>query len=210
MMALTPAQAIQCAQENSVYLRESLELFPDISRAVLDTSTEDLLKSEYGQLPKDIGEHEAEMASLRVLKRRAHLIIALSDIAQSWTWVEVTRALTHLSDICMKRLLIAGARALDIYSGDPDNPVPGLFILAMGKYGAGELNYSSDIDFCVFYDPEIISLPRPERAERTLMAISSERICGFVLTRVQTRWWSRPARQSVITKRLGRTGRGPQ
>jgi len=60
-----------------------------------------------------------------------------------------------------------------------DNPVPGLFILAMGKYGAGELNYSSDIDFCVFYDPEIIALPRPERAERTLIKFVQKLIAGF-------------------------------
>jgi len=79
----------------------------------------------------------------------------------------------------MKRLLIAGARALEIDSGQFDNPVPGLFILAMGKYGAGELNYSSDIDFCVFYDPEIIALPRPERAERTLIKFVQKLIAGF-------------------------------
>ena len=42
----------------------------------------------------------------------------------------------------------------------------GYIVLAMGKYGAGELNYSSDIDLIVFYDPDRIALaPGLEPAE---------------------------------------------
>jgi hypothetical protein len=36
--------------------------------------------------------------------------------------------------------------------------LPGLFALAMGKMGAFELNYSSDIDLIVFYEPELVRL----------------------------------------------------
>jgi len=54
-------------------------------------------------------------------------------------------ALTQLADIAMARLMRACAIDHNI-EGTQDNPVPGLFVLAMGKYGAGELNYSSDID----------------------------------------------------------------
>ncbi len=171
--------AVDCARENSSYLRESLALFPDLVDILSVQGSRSALDNEYASLPKVIGDHEDEMSLLRILKRRVHLIIALSDIAQFWDWVEVTYALTHLADISMRRLLIAGARELEIYSGDADNPVPGLFILAMGKYGAGELNYSSDIDFCVFYDPEVIALPRPERAERTLIKFVQKLIAGF-------------------------------
>jgi glutamate-ammonia-ligase adenylyltransferase len=46
----------------------------------------------------------------------------------------------------------------------PDHERPeeniGLFVLAMGKMGAGELNYSSDIDLIVFFDPEAPTLAR--------------------------------------------------
>ena len=171
--------AVDCARENSEYLRESLDLFPELIEAYLKQNAESILQDEYLALPQEIGLHDDEMESLRILKRRVHLIIALSDIAQVWDWTQVTEALTHLADICMTRLLIAGARELEIDNGDPDNPVPGLFILAMGKYGARELNYSSDIDFCVFYDQDIISLPRPERAERTLIKFVQKLIAGF-------------------------------
>jgi glutamate-ammonia-ligase adenylyltransferase len=179
MSASRRQAAIDTARENATYLAESLTLFSDIEAAFPHKTTEQFLTESYVQVPNNIGEHEAEMAALRILKRRVHLIIALSDISQMWTWVEVTRALTELSDFCMRRLFIAGAQALDIFSGDPDNPVPGLFCLAMGKYGAGELNYSSDIDFCIFYDPDVISLPRPERAERTLVKFVQKLIAGF-------------------------------
>lgn len=179
MTKLAREKAIDCARKNASYLRDSLDLFPDLAEAFLSRAPDDLLETEYSALPKIVRRHETEMSTLRILKRRAHLIIALSDITQIWDWVNVTRALTDLADFCMKRLLIAGAEALEIYSGHPENPVPGLFVLAMGKHGAGELNYSSDIDFCVFYDPDIIALPRPERSERTLIKFVQKLIAGF-------------------------------
>jgi hypothetical protein len=42
---------------------------------------------------------------------------------------------------------------------DPAGPVPGLFGLAMGKHGAFELNYSSDIDLSLFFDPDRLAPP---------------------------------------------------
>ena len=43
---------------------------------------------------------------------------------------------------------------------DPAKPEEGSghIVLAMGKMGAGELNYSSDIDLIVFYDPDAPAL----------------------------------------------------
>jgi len=63
--------------------------------------------------------------------------------------------------------------------GTDNNPVPGLFIVAMGKHGAGELNYSSDIDFTVFYDPEHIRLPNMDRAERDLIRLVRDLVKGL-------------------------------
>ena len=37
----------------------------------------------------------------------------------------------------------------------------------MGKMGAGELNYSSDIDLIVFYDADAVVLPAPSRRRST-------------------------------------------
>ena len=99
------------------------------------------------------------MANLRVAKRRAALAIALADIAGIWQLEEVTRALTEFADACVKGalrcLLREAAEKATLSAGDGAvlEATTGLAVLAMGKYGAFELNYSSDIDLVVFYDP---------------------------------------------------------
>ena len=99
------------------------------------------------------------MANLRVAKRRAALAIALADIAGIWPLEEVTRALTEFADACVKGalryLLREAAEKATLSAGDGAvlEATTGLAVLAMGKYGAFELNYSSDIDLVVFYDP---------------------------------------------------------
>ena len=57
--------------------------------------------------------------------------------------------------------------------------MPGLFCIAMGKYGAFELNYSSDIDFSVFYDPDL--LPLAEGVEHAPFAIRYTQAVAEVL-----------------------------
>jgi len=105
-------------------------------------------------------ETEAEaMVRLRLAKRRAALAIALADIAGIWTLDDVTYALTEFADACVKgalRFVLRGAaeRAeMAERDGAALEAATGLTVLAMGKYGAFELNYSSDIDLVVFYDP---------------------------------------------------------
>ena len=99
------------------------------------------------------------MANLRIAKRRAALAIALADIAGIWQLEEVTRALTEFADACVKGalryLLREAAEKATLSAGDGAvlEATTGLAVLAMGKYGAFELNYSSDIDLVVFYDP---------------------------------------------------------
>jgi len=99
------------------------------------------------------------MANLRIAKRRAALAIALADIAGIWPLEEVTRALTEFADACVKGalryLLREAAEKATLSAGDGAvlEATTGLAVLAMGKYGAFELNYSSDIDLVVFYDP---------------------------------------------------------
>ena len=110
---------------------------------------------------------EAEaMRLLRRMKAEAALLIALADIGGVWPVMRTTRALTELADTAVgvggrfpaarrgasaarfkpRRRCTAGAR------------LSGYIVLAMGKMGAYELNYSSDIDLIVFYDPEAPAL----------------------------------------------------
>ena len=101
---------------------------------------------------------EDRSSSQRVAKRRAALAIALGDIAGAMSLDEVTGALTRLADAAVSSALAfflrAEAAAGRFRPADPANPAEGsgVIVLAMGKYGAFELNYSSDIDFVVFFD----------------------------------------------------------
>ncbi|MGH6877013.1 MAG: bifunctional [glutamine synthetase] adenylyltransferase/[glutamine synthetase]-adenylyl-L-tyrosine phosphorylase [Rhizomicrobium sp.] len=100
------------------------------------------------------------MAVLRSAKRRAALAIALADIAGLWDIDAVTQALTRFADAsvggALRFLLREAGRAAGMAECDPAvlEAQTGLVILAMGKAGAFELNYSSDIDLVAFYDAE--------------------------------------------------------
>ncbi|APX11268.1 glutamine-synthetase adenylyltransferase [Tateyamaria omphalii] len=88
---------------------------------------------------------------LRQAKRRVALLAGLADLAGAWSLEEVTGALTQLADMACDVALTA-ALAEQVRRGKlPDTDV-GLFVLAMGKMGAGELNYSSDIDLICLFD----------------------------------------------------------
>jgi len=108
----------------------------------------------------DATDEETAMLGLRLAKRRAALAIALADIAGAWPLEKVTQALTQFADAAVKGSLrfllkVAAARAgMEEQDGATLEATTGLIVLAMGKYGAFELNYSSDIDLIVFYDAQ--------------------------------------------------------
>ena len=97
-------------------------------------------------------------AELRRAKRRVALLTALCDLGGIWTLSEVTGALTKFADmsvdLSMKAQVGAEIRRGKL-PGMTDLDVPdaaGMVALAMGKMGAGELNYSSDIDLICLFD----------------------------------------------------------
>jgi glutamate-ammonia-ligase adenylyltransferase len=104
------------------------------------------------------------MHVLRRAKAEAALLIALCDIGGVWPVMQITRALTDFAVTSVQSalhfLLQQEATRGRIVPPNPDRPEEGcgLIVLAMGKMGAGELNFSSDIDLIVFYDAEASSL----------------------------------------------------
>ena len=101
---------------------------------------------------------DAVMRALRKMRREAALLIGLTDIGGVWTVMEVTHALTRIADTAIGTtvdfLLAQAGRVGKIKLEDAASPGAGsgYFVLGMGKLGAGELNYSSDIDLIVLYD----------------------------------------------------------
>jgi glutamate-ammonia-ligase adenylyltransferase len=98
------------------------------------------------------------MRALRHFKTEVALLTALCDLGGVWPVMSVTRRLAQAADAAVAaavRFLFRQALERgDWLSGEAD----GYIVLAMGKYGAFELNYSSDIDLIVFYDLARIKL----------------------------------------------------
>jgi glutamate-ammonia-ligase adenylyltransferase len=98
-------------------------------------------------------------AALRQAKRQVALVCALADIAGQWQLEQVTSALSALAEstlgLAVAHLLRAAHDAGELVLPDPDNPAAGggFTVLGMGKLGARELNYSSDIDLVLLFDP---------------------------------------------------------
>ncbi len=154
---------------------------------------------------------EAEaMRLLRRMKSESALLIALCDIGGVWPVMQVTDALTRLSDCAVQaavRFLLNDAVRRDrLEPQDPANPETGsgYIVLAMGKMGAFELNYSSDIDLIVFYDPDAPGIP-PEteaaalyiRVTRGLVKLLQERTADGYVFRVDLRLRPDPASTQV-------------
>ncbi len=143
----------------------------------------------------------AEMAAgFRQAKRRIALLAALADLGGVWVLEQVTDALTQLADACTDhglKTLIAAEIARGKLPGMEEKDAcdaAGMAVLAMGKMGAGELNYSSDIDLiCLFdetrYTPDTYMEARSAfvRVTRRLAALLSDVTDGGYVFRTDLR-----------------------
>ncbi|MFN3724034.1 MAG: glutamine-synthetase adenylyltransferase [Paracoccaceae bacterium] len=140
----------------SPYLKGLMLREGDWLRAALTEGPEQALAAEFARIEalalEDLG------AGLRLAKRRIALLTALCDLGGVWPLETVTGALTGLADravhLAMVRLVAEEIRRGKIPGATPEDAATaaGMVSLAMGKMGAGELNYSSDIDLICLFD----------------------------------------------------------
>lgn len=143
----------------------ALELFTNGPDAARDRVLEALRSPE----AESGGEAEI-MAELRRTKSRAALTVAVADLAEIWPLDRVTGALSELAEAALDRALVHLLRQAhdqgQIELADPADPLRncGYTVLGMGKLGSRELNYSSDIDLIILFDPELL----PYRGSKTV------------------------------------------
>ncbi len=144
--------------------------------------------------------------ALRGAKARVALLTALCDLAGVWPLEKVTGALTDLAGLAcdlalkaeiaklIKRGKLPGQSEADV------GEAAGLSVLAMGKMGAHELNYSSDIDLiCLFdetrYGPDDYMEARSGlvRATRNMCAVLNDRSAEGYVFRTDLRLRPDPA-----------------
>nr|WP_235890705.1 bifunctional [glutamine synthetase] adenylyltransferase/[glutamine synthetase]-adenylyl-L-tyrosine phosphorylase [Pararhizobium mangrovi] len=190
----------------SPFLLETARTGPDIVERVLDEPLDAILddleaaaRSAWlsGGGPVD----EARvMAELRRVKKATAFVLALADLGGLMDTQTVTARLSELAEACLSacvdHLLRAAHDAGKVVLPDPDRPSAGsgLVVIGMGKLGAGELNYSSDIDVIVLYDPDAGIVADPVEAGETfarmvrrLVRIMQERTAGGYVFRTDLR-----------------------
>jgi [glutamine synthetase] adenylyltransferase / [glutamine synthetase]-adenylyl-L-tyrosine phosphorylase len=145
----------------SPFIRDVLLLRPEILEAVFDAPLDARIEMIIGGIERLGAQQFAEaelMTALRRAKTEAHVLIALGDLAGLYGAAATTERVSALAIACVNaavNFLLRDAGAKDVLNiADMDNPAQGSgwIILAMGKLGARELNYSSDIDLIVFFD----------------------------------------------------------
>jgi glutamate-ammonia-ligase adenylyltransferase len=161
----------QCALSNPKFILEIINHGPEWACGNI--------KDRLTHLGNNRGADEAlMMRELRQAKRDLSLAVAVADIANIWSVEQITCALSDFADktlscaasYTLRKAAASGAITL-AHEDDPERD-SGYIILGMGKLGAGELNYSSDIDLIILFDPEVIQSDKPGDLQRQFVRIT--------------------------------------
>ncbi len=138
------------AERHSPFLRQLSNAQPDVLDGFLDEGAQWAAERALEQGGGDVE------STLRQQRQKLALAVALGDLSGELSFEAATRLLSDFAD-----------RAIDLALGTairermPDADPAGFAVIAMGKLGSHELNYSSDVDLLLLFDPE--TLPRRER-----------------------------------------------
>ena len=143
-------EAIGRARRFSPFLRDALEARPEIANRFGVEGAKAAAAVALGEAGPDLD------VELRRQRLGLALAVALGDLSGELSLEEVTSLLSDFADRAIDR---AAAEAMR--ERVPDSEPAGFAVIAMGKLGSRELNYSSDVDLMLLFDPEM--LPRRER-----------------------------------------------
>ncbi|NNC58734.1 MAG: bifunctional [glutamate--ammonia ligase]-adenylyl-L-tyrosine phosphorylase/[glutamate--ammonia-ligase] adenylyltransferase [Erythrobacter sp.] len=143
--------ALERARAHAPFLARGLERQPELTKLLEAGEGEAALVWALEQ-----GTHDDAAIGLRRERLAYAVALAIGDLAGAFPLARVMEELSALADRALDRA-IASVISKRVETGGTD----GFIALALGKHGARELNYSSDIDPILLFDPE--SLPRRER-----------------------------------------------
>ncbi|MGC2199879.1 MAG: glutamine-synthetase adenylyltransferase, partial [Stellaceae bacterium] len=129
----------------------------------------------------DLGEGTAAlMRRLRIAKRRVALVAAVAELAGAWSLEQQTGALSRFAEAALRaavrHLLREAAHKglVKIPAAEDPEQGSGLIVLGMGKLGANELNYSSDIDLIILYDPAVAQPTARDRIQTLFVRLTRD------------------------------------
>src|SRR5687768_14169188 len=144
--------ALERAEAHAPFLRSAAATFPAVVSAFLEEGGDAAVALALAEGGETVAER---------LRRRRHalaLATALADLSGEQPLEWVTAKLSDFADSAMDQAIRAA-----MLERVPDEEPRGLAILALGKLGSRELNYSSDVDLILLFDPD--TLPRRPRDE---------------------------------------------
>lgn len=142
--------ALDRAERHSPFLRDVMGVCPGIVEAFLAEGAGAAAELALSPIGEDVD------SGLRRQKRGLALAVALGDLAGELSLEETTRLLSDFADSAIDVALKTA-----IAERVPGAHATGFAVIGMGKLGSHELNYSSDVDLLLLFDPE--SLARRER-----------------------------------------------
>ncbi len=152
---------------HSPFLTRIMRRHPEWLIEALETDPDASLAGKLRTLVRDMGEAASladAMGALRRLRNQTALLVALADLGGVWDVDRVVTALTAFADsavdvalrLALREAEQTGRLRDETFFANPERS--GIVILAMGKHGARELNYSSDIDLIVLFDPTLVAV----------------------------------------------------
>ena len=146
----TVTEAIARAQANSPFLAGLIDRNADLMPAIEVGDFDAALASSLARSADNVG------TALRKQRQGVALVTAIADLAGVWDLTRITYVLSDFADHALDQAIAAA-----IQERVPGAVNQGFAVIALGKHGGRELNYSSDIDPIFLFDPK--ALPHRER-----------------------------------------------
>ncbi|MFM2236961.1 MAG: hypothetical protein RL209_995, partial [Pseudomonadota bacterium] len=142
--------ALQRVQANSPFLAGLIDRNADLMPLIQACNFDEALQTALARSAESVG------TALRKQRQGVALVTAIADLSGIWDLTRVTRILSDFADYALDQAIAAA-----IEERVPGAPNQGFAVIALGKHGGQELNYSSDIDPIFLFDPK--TLPHRER-----------------------------------------------
>jgi [glutamine synthetase] adenylyltransferase / [glutamine synthetase]-adenylyl-L-tyrosine phosphorylase len=154
--------AINTARRSAPFLRRLLEDLPNLPAELADSGADAAFRKRLALLSRARNkppERSAVAALLRRTRAEVALLVALADLAGAWSIEESASALTRFAETAIDlalRTAMVPMLARDAFNVNTYEAC-GFTCLALGKLGAGELNYSSDVDLIFLFDEQLLT-----------------------------------------------------
>ncbi|MFC4292975.1 bifunctional [glutamine synthetase] adenylyltransferase/[glutamine synthetase]-adenylyl-L-tyrosine phosphorylase [Sphingorhabdus arenilitoris] len=139
------ADALSRAENNSPFLSGLMKRHPALLEMIAAGDLDGALANALALDGDDIA------AMLRRRRQGLALVTAIGDLSGLWDLTKVTAILSDFADSALDMAIAAA-----IEERVPGAPVQGFAVIALGKHGGRELNYSSDIDPIFLFDPKTL------------------------------------------------------